>query len=47
MVKVKISYENETEKDNIISAISAKNDIKKISKPCKGDKFNKVYLEIK
>ncbi|MGN0025457.1 MAG: hypothetical protein ACI33I_00440 [Clostridium sp.] len=46
MVRIKVSYENEIEKINILKALSKGIKIKRISKPSKSGKYYRVYVDL-
>ena len=50
MIKLKVSYETETERDRIVTALSRGNTIKKITKPIKsysqGKELYRFYMYI-
>lgn len=46
MIKIQIKYEKEVEKINFLEVISKGIKIKKISKPVKTGKYNRIYIDI-
>lgn len=46
MVRIKVSYENDIEKINILKALSKGIKIKRISKPSKSGKYYRVYVDL-
>lgn len=46
MVKIKLSYKNESDKIRILSQLSKGNSIKQISKTYKEGELFRVYIEI-
>ncbi|WP_294363531.1 hypothetical protein [uncultured Clostridium sp.] len=46
MVKIQIKYEKEREKITLLEVISKGIKIKRISKPVKTGKYNRIYIDI-